>query len=507
MTRATRRLAAHLPCFGLQALARHDAGLRAHPLALEGEGEMRGRVAEASRAARAQGVAEGQTLAQARGACPELRVVTASGGALADARRAAHDALLMVSPRVEWSGGGTFCAEATGLAPLFGSERALLAHACGALDDAGFVARAACASTRLAATVAARARPGTCIVPDGEEASFLAPLPLDALPLREDALRRFGLLGVRTIGQFARLPSDGLADRFGREVARWQRLVRGEDPPLAALPLRDAAQVTHELDAPVDGLEAVTFLLKTCCEDLGEQLARRGTLASRVELALALDHPPGGLDRRVMEPSLPAGSSGTLLSLCRLELEQRRLAAPLVALSLSVLEETPAQGRHAEMFGESFDAEALAAALDRVRALVGPEDVVAPAPRDAHRREARRAWEPFRIPVKRGSGDGAAACAVSEAERLLERALPVDVALSSGRGTLHPCAAAREALGLRDRIEIVRAVGPVRLMGEWWDGGADVDRDEWLLVGSDGSACRACCDRRTGAWTLLGVID
>jgi protein ImuB len=517
----TSRVAAiHLPSFGLQALVRRRPALASQPLALEGEGPLRGRVAEASRRARADGVAEGQTLTQARAACPDLLVLPrdeGAEGALQDARRAVHEALLLVSPRVEWSGGGSFCIEATGLSALMGSERALLARAVEVLDDAGFVARAACASTRLAASIAARHRAGACIVPAGGEGAFLAPLPLSSLPLGPETLRRFHLLGIRTLGQFAKLPAEGLADRFGREVARWQRRARGEDPaPLPALRETKLPRVARELDDPIEGLQAVTFLLKSAVEDLCDELSQRGILAARLELAFELDGAPP--DSRVLEPSRPLGSPRALLSLCRLELEERRVAAPLLGLALGVLEERPARGLSDEMFGESLDPEALGAALDRVRALVGPQDVVAPAPRASHRREARVGWEPFRLeparePARAKPEAAPDALTLLEepcpGERLLEEPAPVLVRMPSEDrpGALHATACARAALGLPERIEIVQARGPRRLCGEWWDGGADVDRDEWLLIGSDGGAYRAVRDRRTREWSLLGVVD
>lgn len=515
-----RVAALHLPCFGLQALLRRrpeldgpPLALEGQPVALEGEGPLRGRVAEASRRARAEGACEGQTLAQARAASPDLVVLVPDAGAFADARRAVHEALLLVSPRVEWSGGGTFCMEATGLAPLHGSERALLARALEVLGEAGFVARAACASTRLAASIAARLRQGACIVPAGGEAGFLAPLPLSALPLGPETLRRFDLLGVRNLGQFAKLPADGLTDRFGREVARWQRMARGEDPvPLLPLVLAKGPRMLRELDFPIEGLEAVIFLLKSCCEDLCDEMAQRGIVAARLELAMGLDGAPP--DTRLLEPSRPMGSSRALLSLCRLELEERRIAAPLLALSLGVIEERPVRGLSGEMFGESLDPEALGAALDRVRALVGEQDVVAPAPREAHRREARVGWEPFRLREEPAElAPGGESCATAQdgapAERMLESPAPVLVRMPAEdrRGALHATGRARTALGLPEHIEIVAARGPMRLCGEWWDGGADVDRDEWLLFGADGGAYRALRDRRTREWSLLGVVD
>jgi protein ImuB len=502
----------HVPAFSLQAAARCDLALRGIPLALEGEAPQRGRVVECCARAQDEGVHEGQTLAQARAACPQLRILQADASALARARHDVHEALLEISPRIAWSGQGTFCFDATGLHRLHGSETSMLVAAVEALRGQGLVARAAVASTRFIAALAARSRPGACVVRAGQEQALLEGLPLRALapPLRLEQVERLELLGMRTVAQFSRLPPDGIADRFGREVARLLLACRGEEPaPLVALPSTDLPRAVREMDEPLQGLEPLVFLLKSCCEELADCLAQRGMTAARLEIRIALDG--GGEDVRVLTPSRPLAAAKTLLALARLELEERRLRAPLVGLALSILEEAPVRGLSGELFGGSLDVEALASAVDRVRALVGSEHVVTPAPQAAHRREARVGWNAY-------APESAVRAAVATAdeepsddpgERLLDPPLFACVRLPvAGRpGEIVLPTAERAALPLCGRADVVACAGPVRLMGEWWDGGADVDRDEYLLVLSTGGALRACRDRRTRSWTLLSVLD
>src|SRR5262249_51771880 len=61
---------------------------------------------------------------------------------------------------------------------------------------------------------------GVVTVPPGEEAIFLDPLSLQALPLDVGAQRALDRLGVRTIGAFARPPANAVAPRRRPPPAR-----------------------------------------------------------------------------------------------------------------------------------------------------------------------------------------------------------------------------------------------------------------------------------------------
>jgi len=427
-------------------------------------------------------------------------------------RRDLVEAFLLVAPQVEWGGGGTFHLDAAGLIELHGSERSFLAKLLARVESLGLAARVGLADSRFASTAAARLEPGLTVVPPGGDAAFLADRPLDLLPLPgrtgELLLERLRLLGLCTLGELLRLPPDALSDRFGRELKTALRLARGEDPSLLdARPGAPALRARRDLDEAIAGLEPVTFLLKSCCEDLIAELRRRGTAAARVGLVLAFEGEPE--DRRELLPSRPLFEPRSLLDLCRLELEARPVVAPVLAVEIAALEETPVRAETASLFGRRLDRAGLAAAVDRIRLLLGAERVVTPSPREAHRREARVAWTPFdpRRALRTLERDPPPDSEeLGSPERLLERPLPARVTLPRrerpGRMVLpHP------PPGWPRELELVAQSGPCRISGEWWDGAADVDRDEHVLLASDGGLYRACRDRRTREWSLLAVED
>src|SRR4029079_1206075 len=110
------------------------------------------------------------------------------------------------------------------------------------------------ATTKLVAKIASDLRKpdGLVVVAPGDEAAFLAPLPITRLwgvgEKSATALREYG---VRTIGDLAALPDDLLTRRFGKDGASVGQRARGlDDDPVGG---RDAAKsVGHEHTFDVD---------------------------------------------------------------------------------------------------------------------------------------------------------------------------------------------------------------------------------------------------------------
>lgn len=82
--------------------------------------------------------------------------------------------------------------------------------------------------------------------------AFLATQPVALLPMDADALVQLRHLGIRTLGQFARLPTAGVLTRFGEAGRTAQRWAQGQDDRAVILP-REAPEVTAriEFDGPL----------------------------------------------------------------------------------------------------------------------------------------------------------------------------------------------------------------------------------------------------------------
>ena len=141
------------------------------------------------------------------------------------------------SPRVETHGDRTVTLDISGLGSLLGDARAIGEELRRTAADRALGVHVAIATTATAAILLARARAGLTVIPPGEEAAALAPLPLSALATIDagrstiddrrspmDDLRRWGL---RTLGDLAAIPSADLSERLGQPGLVWQRWARG----------------------------------------------------------------------------------------------------------------------------------------------------------------------------------------------------------------------------------------------------------------------------------------
>ena len=121
------------------------------------------------------------------------------------------------TPLVALDGADGLLLDITGCSHLFGGEAALVDEMVGRFSEQGLEARAAVAATAGAAWAVARFH-GNLIVPDGEEADWLAPLPLPALRLDPATCTALASVGLRTLGAVMTAPRAPLARRFGREL-------------------------------------------------------------------------------------------------------------------------------------------------------------------------------------------------------------------------------------------------------------------------------------------------
>ena len=265
------------------------------PLALVGN-EERGLVLSAVNAASlGQGLFPGLGLADARAICPTLLTLPAAPSKDQDALLdLARWASCRYSPTLNADGNDGLWLDITGVPHLFGGEQALLADIGARLARAGFTARLALAETLGGAHALARyARNASIVVPHGEVAPALAPLPVEALRLEPEIVTLLKRLGLKRIGQLYALPRTSLERRFhAKETAEAvlcrldQALGRRKDPrvPLlrspdfvARLPFPEPL-ITHE--GVLAGLDHLT---STLCA----KLARAGRGCQRLALWVA----------------------------------------------------------------------------------------------------------------------------------------------------------------------------------------------------------------------------
>jgi protein ImuB len=294
-----------VPALPLAAELRAHPELLGHPLAIAaGPGARAEIVAVSPEAARA-GVRTLTHVVHGRASCAGLVVRVLSPARDRAARDALLDAALSSAPRAEHAppGSGAYVAEAAvfvdarGVTALFHSEAGFAGALAERARRLGLEAVVAVASSRGVAQIAARglaqggdAAGGVQIIAPGAEADFLAPLSLDLLnpdDAQAEALSRFGL---RRIADLLQLPERALVTRLGPGIRPLLARARGHDPaPPPPVPPDARLEEATDLEAPLERLEPLGFVLRGLLDRLGGRLDSRGLAFGDLELGLRLE--------------------------------------------------------------------------------------------------------------------------------------------------------------------------------------------------------------------------
>lgn len=271
----------------------------------------RSTVLMANEIAETHGVQKGMALSHARHLCPEAVILNPEMPLYDGVWDDVMALLLTYTPLVESPEPGEAACDVSGCERLFGDPVFLareIVHQIGV--SAGFLARAGVASNRLVAQLAASLDGGShetriAVVPAGQEADFLAPLPVNVLPeIDPGTLLSFQVLGLKRVGDLALISEPALESRFGPLGRRLARYARGrDDRPVRPAPEMPALKVTRICDDDADGLEpeqVLSQLIDRLASDLSSRL-REKHLAGRL-LMLMLKAP-----RRLPERSIHAG--------------------------------------------------------------------------------------------------------------------------------------------------------------------------------------------------------
>jgi len=217
-----------IPGFELRAALRTRPRLALVPAALAPEPGEEPLLGPVTAAAEAAGVKPGMRLGEALATCPSLVLVDRDPATVEreweGVLRRLEDAGFAVDP-VEH---GVVVFETRGVERLYRGVRPALERALAAVGS-GWDPRVGAAGRRFTALAAASvARPGQImLVQEQEEREFLEPLPLSLLPLPPNRYAELEGLGLRRLGELARLPAPAVAERLGADGRRAWGLARG----------------------------------------------------------------------------------------------------------------------------------------------------------------------------------------------------------------------------------------------------------------------------------------
>lgn len=499
-----------IPDFRLQvALAALD-GEPDGGLALVDPEDGRRLIVAASPNARVDGVKRGMTAVTATSLAPEVTVRPIDRAALAEMHRALEHAIRGLCPVFESTGEGVLYALFDGLETRYGEDGAggFLDDLREVAEDLDLPARVGVAATRFCARCAAimegrlpRWR-GAIRVPAGEETAFLAPLSTGLLPDGGELLDALHHLGVRTLGDFAALPREGVNRRWGKHGTALHRLARGEDrTTLVPTPEPRRFAVHVHTDFPIDRLDALRFLLKQPLERLIGELDGEGLAARALRWELSIDRSEAMTG--ITHAAAPSASLRLWTDLLGVGFEGLSLQGGVLAVRLEADGVGPRPASQERLTGpRSAPPGARSITLAHLAAEVGPE-------RFGHARAVDAVWPEDRQETAGGGPDsdprsrvrGAARARVQE--RLLRQAelwvpdrCPPDALPPAVRRVVPPEAIEVETRGGKPvrfrhrggwfRIDVLR--GPWDVSAGWWTKRGERARRTFQAEGPGGVA-------------------
>jgi protein ImuB len=418
-----------------------------------------------NRAARLAGIRAGARVVDVKAVCPDLRVEYAD---IAGDRLALERLTLWARRWCPWTapdsadGAHALILETTGADHLLGGEAAMLTEMETRLSLLGLTARIAVAPTWGAAWALARYGPVRAICPADHLAAQLGPLPVAALRLNEPTLLLLRRLGLKTVGDLAKVPRLSLTRRFVREALPANPLLRLDQAmgylaePLASKEERPRIKAQSSLPEPIQDPAAY---LPELCADLCAQLTRHDLGCRR--LSLAVYRTDGEVSQITAATAAPSRDPEHLRRLFDDKLERINPGFGFDLITLEARTVEPVEIVQTQLGGGSNEDLHLPHLIDRLVARFGARAVKRPVLNDSHLPE--RAEMVIGALHSTGStGSTAALTAKERPIRLLASPEEVRVIYAVPDG---PPA---QFIWRRQTHKVTRYAGPERIAPEWW---------------------------------------
>lgn len=212
-------------------------------------------------------------------------------------------------------------------------------------------ARIGIASNRFTSWVAAQATQDGVLglVNPGEEKWALTCHPVSMLPLDDKVLRRLWWLGIRTLGDFAALPSAAIRPQFGKSGQVAYQLAQGIDKtPIHRLARQLELSRSVAFDDAISDAQVVSLALKDLISELVRSLGTTGETARKVRLTLSLDH-RGACEFE--KPLRRRSSTNTqFYSALQQLFDNAKITAPISEITVTLMDIVPIAARQLELF-------------------------------------------------------------------------------------------------------------------------------------------------------------
>ena len=274
----------------------YDPSLKGKPVAVGGRPDERGVVSAASYAARKFGVHSAMPLRTAHQRCPQAIFVEGHPERYREYSGKVYDVLRTFSPVVEMASIDEAYLDMTGTERLHGPPlRAAHRLHARMKTDTGLNCSIGISASRMVAKIGSdQAKPnGVLWIVPGREAAFLAPLDVRKVPgVGKVTEKNLHTLGIRKVGDLARLDEEFLGRRFGK----WGLALAGKSHGLDAGGWFDTEigagegpkSISHEHTFSEDTADVgrIEATLSRLCEMVGRRLREHGLRAGTIQLKL-----------------------------------------------------------------------------------------------------------------------------------------------------------------------------------------------------------------------------
>ncbi|WP_327583172.1 DNA polymerase IV [Nonomuraea sp. NBC_00507] len=265
--------------------------LRGHPV-IVGSPAGRGVVLSATYEARAFGVHSAMPMSRARRLCPQATIIPPSHGKYSEVSKGVMEIFHSITPLVEPIASDEAFLDVGGARRRLGSPAAVAAMIREqVLDRYGITCSVGVASSKFVAKLASKqCKPdGLLVVPADQVVDFLHPLPVSALwGVGERTEQSLVRLGIRTVGDLARVPPTTLQRELGQAAGgHLAALAWGRDERPVSAHVPDKSIGNEETFATdVDDPEVIRRELLRLSERVAARMRKAGHVGRTVSVKL-----------------------------------------------------------------------------------------------------------------------------------------------------------------------------------------------------------------------------
>jgi len=273
----------------------HNPSLKGKPFAVGGRADQRGVVASCSYAARMFGVHSAMPMSRAKHLCPDLIVVSSRHGNYSEVSTKVMK-IIEITPFIEKISIDEAFMDVTGIAEPIEKIAQDLQHKVN--TQCRLPISIGGATNKLVAKIAndwgksqkrTAEPPNTItIIPSGEEAKFLAPLPVQSLwGVGPKTAEKLEAIGITTIGTLAETPAATLEMLYGRYGPEMISRARGIDIRPIEME-HETKSISNEVTFAKDRKDEVQLLqtLRALSEKVGHRLRKESLAGSTIQIKL-----------------------------------------------------------------------------------------------------------------------------------------------------------------------------------------------------------------------------